>query len=392
MVPSAFVVLDELPLTPSGKVDRRALPAPEENSRPEESEDAYVAPRDELEGRLAEIWEEVLGIERVGIHDDFFELGGHSLLAVSLFAQIEKAVGRRLPLSILFRAPTIGQLADVLHRGSEGAPWKPVVAIQPHGTRPPFFCVHGGGGHVFKFRALAQQLGVDQPFYGLQAYERKEQTVPLKVEDIAASYIREVRAVQPEGPYFLGGFCFGGVVAFEMAQQLRVQGQDVALLALLDTKRPKYRPKEADRARRAFHARRLRSLGLLGYLRKEVWRMRIKRRARDRIRFKLAHWSWFPLPSALKNSYILKQRARRATSSYEAQAYPGRITLFRSAKGRFSRIYSGDHLWGWDSVAAGGLEVHEVPGRHGKIFGEKHVGALAALLKTCLEQARTSSS
>jgi hypothetical protein len=110
-----------------------------------------------------------------------------------------------------------------------------------------------------------------------KAYQKKEQTVPLTVEDIAASYIREVRAVQPEGPYFLGCFCFGGVVAFEMAQQLRAQGQDVALLALLDTKRPKYRPKEADRARQAFHARRLRSLGLLGYLRREVWRRRIRK-------------------------------------------------------------------------------------------------------------------
>jgi aspartate racemase len=389
MVPTAFVVLNRLPLTPNGKVDRRALPAPEEHSRPEE--DAFVAPRDELEEWLAQIWEEMLGVERVGIHDNFFELGGHSLLAINLFAQIERTFGRRLPPSMLFQAPTIEQLADGLRSSGRVASWRSLVEIQPHGSRPPIFCVHGGGGHVFIFRALARQLGVDQPFYALQAYQKKKQIVPLTVEDIAASYIRELREVQPEGPYYLGGFCFGGVVAFEMARQLHMQGQHVALLALLDTIRPGYRPEESDRAQQHFHARRLRSLGLLGYLRREVWRRRIKRRARDRVVFILAHWSWVPLPFALKASYILKQRARRATGSYEAQPYAGRITLFRSA-GRFSQIYPDDPYWGWDSVAAGGVEVHEVPGRHGKMLSERHVRALAARLKTSLEQAWWSSS
>jgi thioesterase domain-containing protein len=214
----------------------------------------------------------------------------------------------------------------------------------------------------------------------------------LTVEDIAASYIREVRAVQPEGPYSLGGFCFGGGVAFEMAWQLRAQGQDVALLALLDTSRPKYRPKDADQARRAFRARRLRNLGLLGYLRREVWRRRIWRKLRMRIRFRLAHWSWVPLPYALKNSYILGPRASRATRAYEAKTYPGRVTLFASAAGRFSQIYSDDPFWGWDDVAAGGVDVYEVPGKHGKILSERHVGALATRLKSCLEQARANSS
>jgi thioesterase domain-containing protein len=244
---------------------------------------------------------------------------------------------------------------------------------------------------VFIFRALARQLGVDQPFYALQAYQKKKQIVPLTVEDIAAFYIRELREVQPEGPYYLGGFCFGGVVAFEMARQLHMQGQHVALLALLDTIRPGYRPEESDRAQEYLRARRLRSLGLQGYLRREVWGRHIKRTAKRRIAFRLAHLSWFPLSPARKNSYILKQRAIRATSSYEAQPYPGRITLFRSA-GRFSQIYPDDPYWGWDSVAAGGVEVHEVPGRHGKMLSERHVRALAAQLKTSLEQAWWSSS
>jgi thioesterase domain-containing protein/acyl carrier protein len=294
----------------------------------------FVAPRGTLEERLAGIWSEVLGIPLVGIHDDFFALGGHSLLAVSLFARIEKTFSQRLPLATVFQAPTVGQLADVLRRKGEGAPWSPLVAIQPHGSRPPFFCVHGWGDQVLIFHALAQHLGPEQPFYGLQAPDQDaEGIISSKIKEMAASYVGELRGVQPEGPYFLGGYSVGGVVALEMAQQLLTQGQDVALLAMFDTTHPNYL-KASNRS----------------------------------------------------------QRTKQALSSYEAQPYPGRITLFRVAKPKFDRVYPDEPYLGWDSVATGGVEMHKVRGRHRSMLREPYVRELAEQLKTCLEQARTNSS
>ncbi|HYN80431.1 MAG TPA: AMP-binding protein, partial [Gemmatimonadaceae bacterium] len=166
MVPSAFVMLHELPLTPNGKVDRRALPVPDQE-RPE-LERAFLAPRDTLELQLTKMWEKVLGVEPIGVKDNFFDLGGHSLLAVRLFAQIEKSFGRNLPLATLFQAPTIEQLADILRQQGWTSRWSSLVPIQPGGSKPPFYCMHAGGGQVFFYRDLAHRLGPDQPFYGLQ--------------------------------------------------------------------------------------------------------------------------------------------------------------------------------------------------------------------------------
>ena len=266
MVPSAFVPLDALPLTPNGKVDRRALPAPDW-VRPEQRS-ALVAPSDTLERQLTVIWEEVLGIRPIGVQDDFFDLGGHSLLAVRLFAQIEKVFGRELPLALLFQAPTIAQLASLLREDGWVVPWSALVAIQPEGANPPFFCADAPGGSVHWYRDLARWLGLEQPFYVLQA-QGLNRTPPyggtccklcsawwglprvrcayvtkfdvenaqrhhMRVEELAAHYLKDIRTLQPGGPYFLGGYGSGGQVAFEMAQQLQAQGQTVALLAMFD--------------------------------------------------------------------------------------------------------------------------------------------------------------
>jgi acyl carrier protein len=244
MMPSAFVLLDELPLTPSGKVDRRALPAPEQTRT--EQNGAFVAPRDELELRLAEMWEKVLGVQPVGVTDNFFDLGGHSLLAVRLFAQIEKVFGKNLPLATLFQAPTVEQLTPIVREQDSSASWSSLVAVQPEGSKPPFFGVHGALANVLMFRGLAHHLGPDQPVYGLQAQGLDGKHEPhTRVEEMAAHYIAEIRTVQSEGPYYLGGVSFGGLVAFEMAQQLHARGERVALLALFNTDfpgQPKYMP------------------------------------------------------------------------------------------------------------------------------------------------------
>jgi amino acid adenylation domain-containing protein len=237
MVPAAFVVLDRLPLTGNGKIDYRALPAPETAARDVQ---ALMPPRDEVEQRLTRLWEEALRVTPIGIHDNFFDLGGHSIMAVYLMAQVERQFGKALPPASLFRNPTIERFGELLRTDSGSASWSPLVPIQPSGSAKPFFCVAGGGGNVLYFYQLAHRLPKEQPFYGLQSLGLDGRQDPLsRVEDIAAEHLRAIREVQPHGPYHLGGHCFGAWVAFEMAQQLRQQGEGVGLLVVLDAPAPR---------------------------------------------------------------------------------------------------------------------------------------------------------
>ncbi len=201
MVPSAFVYLDldALPRTPNGKVDRSALPAPDYTRQ--EQDAAPVAPRDGLEQQLRQVWEKVLRVRPIGIRDNFFDLGGHSLLAVRLFAQIEKVMGKSLPVAALFHAPTIEQLAGLMSQQEEAAQWKSLVAIQPGGSRPPLFCVHAHDGGVLFWRDLAKHLGSDQPFYALQP-QGLDGSEPLhsRIEEMAAHYIKEIRTPAARRP------------------------------------------------------------------------------------------------------------------------------------------------------------------------------------------------
>jgi len=195
-----------------------------------------AASDDDVSNRLALIWQEILGFESIGLDQNYFDLGGDSSLAVQMFAKIEQTFHVKLPLATLYDAPTIEELSRVLRGEVAAAGWSPLVAIQPEGSRPRFFCVHGAGGTVLMYRELSQHLGPDQPFYGFQSIGLNGGCPPLtRVEDMAAAYIKDMRKVQPHGPYFLGGYCLGGTIAFEMAQQLQTQGETVALLALFDT-------------------------------------------------------------------------------------------------------------------------------------------------------------
>ena len=238
MVPSAFVFLDTMPLTPNGKVDRRALPAPD-NTRQEPS--SIVIPQDQLESQLIQIWEQVLNIQPIGIEDNFFDLGGNSLQAVTLFAQIEKQFGKKLPLATLFQSSTVAEIAQIIRQQKWLAPWESLVAIQPNGHKPPLFYMHGGGGNLLVYRDLAHSLGLDQPVYGLQPKGLDGKYVPFnRIEDMAAHYLAQIRRLQPNDPYFLAGLSIGGATAWEIAQLLQTQGQKVALLALFDTNGPDY--------------------------------------------------------------------------------------------------------------------------------------------------------
>ncbi len=236
LVPNTFVILDDLPLTPSGKCDRRSLPIPDDQTR---KNIPKIGPRNLVELQLDQIWSEILGINDIGIQENFFELGGHSLLAVSLINRIEQKLDKRLPLTSLFQNGTIASLAKLLAQETTQPASSPLIAIQSQGDKTPFFAVHPIGGNVLCYADLARNLGTEQPFYGLQALGLNETEKPLSsIKEMAMIYIEAIQTVQASGPYYLGGWSMGGVIAFEIAQQLLTQGQEVALLALIDSYSP----------------------------------------------------------------------------------------------------------------------------------------------------------
>jgi aspartate racemase len=394
MIPAAFVSLDRLPLGTSGKVDRRALPEPE--ASPERG--PLVEPRDELERRLAAIWSDVLSIDRVGIRDSFFDLGGHSLLAIRMVARTEEALGIVLPLATLFEVSTIEGVAAVIRRGLHPASGRSLVAIQAAGSRPPLFVVPGIGGTVLGYHRLARLLGSDQPLYGLQSRGLDGRERPLtRIEDIASAFLREIREVQPAGPYHLVGMCMGGVVAYEMAQQLQAAGETVEFLGLLETWPPETAsmlpPPRATRASvmLGFVARRLR-------LHVEALR---RRRGRERLRYL---GGGVKLLADIVAKRDLLRGARNelfrdaviqantlAFRRYVPRAYPGAIVLV-CAEGR-SVAPIADRRLAWLDLALGGHEVHSAPGDDsGLMLTEPHVRTLATQLTACLARAQISAS
>ncbi|MEO1558214.1 MAG: amino acid adenylation domain-containing protein, partial [Cyanobacteria bacterium J06632_19] len=245
MVPNAFVILESLPLTSNGKVNRRALPAPDADNFYESAN--LIPPRTSVELQLSQIWSEVLNIPTVGVRDNFFELGGHSLLAVRLMARIEQQLQTLLPLASLFTEPTIESQGMLLSGKTEAQTFSPLVVIQKAGDLPPFFCVHPVGGNVLCYTTLFRHLGNNRPFYGLQSPGLYGNTQPKNsIKEMATYYIEALQKVQPMGPLYLGGWSFGGIVAWEMAQQLQAMGQKVELLALIDSYAPKAIQEQVD--------------------------------------------------------------------------------------------------------------------------------------------------
>jgi acyl carrier protein len=240
MVPSLLVFLNAMPLTANNKIDRDALPSPTSSflDKPVQS-----GPRNRMEVQLTALWQQVLEIPKIGIHDDFFDHGGHSLKAAQLFFLLEQVYGRRLPLATLFQAPTIAELASVLSQDHWTPPWQSLVAIQPGGTAVPTFMVPGVGGNVLVFAQMAKLLGPDQPSYGLQARGLDGKEAPFtSIPEMASHYVEQIRRLRPHGPYIVLGSCTGGLIAYEMAQQLVEQGQAVTLV-MMDTWHPStYRP------------------------------------------------------------------------------------------------------------------------------------------------------
>jgi amino acid adenylation domain-containing protein len=382
MVPAFFVPLDRLPLTPSGKLDRRALPAPEE-SHALRSKD-LTAPRDTLEEQLVKLWTKILQAKAISVTDNFFELGGDSLLAARLFAHIHNRFGKNLPLATLFSSPTIEQLANVLRESEAGEAWSSLVSIQPHGSKPPLFCVHAAGANVLIYRPMSRHLGDDQPVYALQAQGLDGQQSPLRcVEEMATKYVKEIRAFQPDGPYCLLGASFGGLVAFEMAQQLLAQGQKVAFLGMLNTNCPAYSLTK----RLGCHWGHLRERGLSTYSAGFV--SGVKRRLKmETSGWKISESEVQSLVPEQADDALVQTVAAilEAEQTYVPRnaSYPGKITLFWAEDA--PRDFEDNRL-AWRKFAAGGCEIHVVPGTHTKMREEPHVQKLVEKLRPCLEKA-----
>jgi amino acid adenylation domain-containing protein len=390
MVPAAIVTLESLPTTANGKIDRKALPDPTLPPRP--PTDAAKQPADAVEMRIANIFEQILGISTVGVTDNFFDIGGHSLLAVRLISELEKAFGLNLPLPALFEASTPRELAGIIRNQNRPIVWTSLVPLKPDGSAPPFFCVHSLGANLVSYRNLAQLMDQDQPFYGLQPLGLDGgDDVHRTVEEMAAHYIQEIRRVQPHGPYRLGGVCLGGIVAFEMAQQLRAAEEETATLALIDSyygPRPQHMPKLPDRVT---------PIILADYYLGEV----LARHGRDRLLYVLTrirnlfaraarmieHAIGFgasgkgTLTRALENIHEIQSAAER---NYVPSSYPGRVTLFWCSDYP-ARAYHDKRL-GWCDVAEGGLEVHIVPGSHMSMLERGNVQVLAQKLTSCLRR------
>jgi amino acid adenylation domain-containing protein len=404
MIPSAFVELEEIPLTPNGKIDRKALPAPAAEDFADVKR-RVVAHRDALEEKLIGIWENILEVSPIGIRDDFFALGGHSLQAVRMFAELEKTFRVNIPLATLFQAGTVEKLAEILRRDDWSAPESSIVPIQTEGLKPIFFCVHAKGGNVLFYRDLARHLGADQPFYGIQARRLGGRQVGHHdLKEMAEFYIREIKTVQPEGPYYLGGSSFGGLAAFEMARQLRTRGESVGLLALLDTGTPDY-PKflpETNLFRRKIynftrrfelHRDNLNALSArqkFDYIWEKLKKVRLKYRRRIRDGYKKTVRSFYARTKGAGNipkNYIqLEDQIWRAGQNYQPEIYDGDVTLFRATLQPLG--IEPDETLGWREFVGGNLEIHDVPGHHGSIVVEPYVAVLAEKLEFCLKKAQ----
>jgi thioesterase domain-containing protein/acyl carrier protein len=401
-------------MTGVDKVNHLALLAP--GWKQAEIDNSFVAPRNTLEIHLTKIYEAILNVRPIGIQHDFFDLGGNALVALRLCTQIEKTFGKAIEPANLYQTPTVAQLARKLRRFNSAKPPSSLVEIQSSGTNPPLFCIHPYGGSVLWYYDLAHYLGSDQPFYGLQA-QGLDGKRPLhnSISTMAAHYVDEIRTFHPHGPYFLAGYSFGGLVAFEMARQLQSIGIEVALLALLDTDSPGYSKVRADalpspNRRDCLQQMILRNLNNLKHLKSNdrllyVWerisnictgttstaRRRVKKRI-SAIAFKCSQTLGLPLPLALRDfKSIHRQILRQYKATYAdlTQVYGGRVALLRAIE--HPPAINPEPTIGWAKLLSGKLEIHDVPGDHATLIKEPNVQVLAEKLRTCLSEAQALS-
>jgi len=342
----------------------------------------YVAPRDEVESKLVEIWQDCLGVERLGIKDNFFDLGGRSLMAARMSDTIQKTFERKVPFATIFQAPTIEELAQILREDSWTPTWKALAPVQPQGSKPALFLCQGAG----IYSPLIPHLGMDQPIYGLVALTPEGEAAPYEsVEILAAEYIEEMRQIQPKGPYLVGGISWGGVIAFEMAQQLVSQGHEVGCVALLDTILPEAYQAKPLPQRLAVHLKRTvtnpayvleKAIDILSSVAIKV----------QRLYGQVALKAGLAVPKSVEY-YAMQEVNDQAVVNYEPQLYPGQLTVFKASNPADLETTGVALDNGWTDLAGGGLEIFEIPGTHLGILQEPDVAVLAEKLKICIDRA-----
>lgn len=354
----------------------------------------FVAPQGDLEIQLTYIWEQVLGIHPIGVMDNFFLLGGYSLLAMRLCEEIGKALNINLPLGTIFQAPTIKQLVSILRQKEWSQTWSSLTAVQANGSKPPLFLCEGVGIYY----PLIPYLGSEQPIYGLVTGGGLGEAFPYeRLEDLAAHYIEEIRTIQPEGPYFLGGLSWGGIVALEMSQQLVSQGQEVALLAFFDTIRPGSSTPKTFRERALYHCNQTLKLGhvyIVGKVKPKLQKLQEQlKQYWFQKRFKQIDSNSSPQDkqsiSPSRKHFAMRKAFIQACENYVPQVYPGRVTIFSANNREDAHTSNVPTELGWATLVSGGIELHNVPGDHLSILQEPLVQVLGEKLKDCLEKAQT---
>jgi amino acid adenylation domain-containing protein len=402
MIPSSFMVMDKLPLTANGKIDRKSLPT--SGGQRIEINRVFAPPRDPLEQMLSQLWAKVLKVKRVGIHDNFFELGGHSILAVRIVAEIERLYQKRLPLATLLQASTISALAEVLREEHKAPSWSSLVPIQRGGSRPRLFLMHSHGGNVLEYFPLVNRLSEDQPVYALQARGLDGHIVKgQSLEQMVKAYLAEIRRVQPQGPYYLGGFCFGGLLALEAAQQLSLAGEEVALVVMIQTTHPAsqiFKPTDTllsrlwQRTSKRIDLEREKSSesgrGYVGERMRRFWDIACARTAIafDRVTAKGERAS-----NDRSMAYILESLAvehDEVFKRYQPSLYYGDVLLVRASK-QLSGLAEDQYL-GWRDVLLGRVDVRELSGHQQNLLIGTNVVALAEMLEARLEVAQAWSS
>jgi aspartate racemase len=402
MVPSAIVLLDSFPLTPSGKIDGKALPPP--TMYQARMDGSFEHCQTSTQRQLAAIWEEVLCVKPVGLRDNFFDLGGDSLLGLRLMMRIEKTFAKNFPLFALYEAPTVELMNKLITEDSEMRHWSTLVPLKPTGSKPPLFWIHGDLSNAF----LPHCLDPDQPVYALrdQGWDGRParyRTVPA----IASHYLSEIRKVRPKGPYLIGGYCFGGVVALEIAQQLRKQGDQVPLLVLLAPDRPENLPREVFPSSVSHELDRSETQDAAN-----SWRAGLRRRASklvglnarqkatllvESVIIRVREYVVFPaiklsrkticrtcfilgvrLPIELREFYITGV-FDHAARSYTAERYDGSVVLFKPMRDSVD-------LASWRALVGDGLKIHDVPGDHLEVLNKRqYVRTWAELLTRYLQ-------
>jgi amino acid adenylation domain-containing protein len=388
MVPANFVKLDSIPLTSNGKVDKKALllyacPEPEEIS-------FYIAPRTNIEKLLADIWSEALGLERVGIYDNFFEIGGQSLIAMKVMTKIERATGKKLPLASLFKYQTIAKMAHLVSCDGKSITWDSLVPIKAGGTKAPLYIVHGAGLNVLLFNAVAMGLAPDQPVYGLQAKGLNGVDKPFTtIEDMASHYIDAIIQQNPDGPYLLAGFSLGGVIAFEMARQLKEIGKDVKMLAAFDTYVYDciyYDPlplKTWKKLKFNFNS-------LLYFFKFSNGFKNTVAEKGTLIKRKLLGFYWSlrykedqNRPGFFGYAYKIDKNNLDALKRYQFKPLDVAVDVFKAETRTF---YVEDAVnMGWKPYALKGVNIHKIPGEHNTIFKAPNDKKFAQELQRCLE-------